>query len=122
MSKGPSIDYNKMSSNKDKDNRPNPNRTNYKKSEHKKAQNFNSVTETKIDLDTKEDTQVLVKVDIERLNIRTGPGKNYDKTGKYTGIGTFAITEMTNGEGSDSGWGRLKSGEGWISLEYATRV
>lgn len=122
MSKGPSIDYNKMSSNKDKDNRPNQNRTNYKKSEHKKSTELYFRHRDKMDLDTKEDTQVLVKVDIERLNIRTGPGKNYDKTGKYTGIGTFAITKMTNGEGSDSGWGRLESGEGWISLDYATRV
>ena len=64
----------------------------------------------------------LVKVSIADLNIRKGPGTNYDKTGKYTGIGTFTIMEERNGQGSVKGWGRLKSGAGWISLDYCTRV
>lgn len=64
----------------------------------------------------------VVQVDITNLNIRKGPGKNYDKTGEYTGIGRFTIIETRNGEGSDSGWGRLKSGAGWISLDFAKRV
>lgn len=57
-----------------------------------------------------------VKVDIEYLNIRKGPGANYDKTGSYTGIGTFTIVE-TQGD-----WGKLKSGQGWISLKYAQKI
>ena len=40
----------------------------------------------------------------------------------YTGKGTFEITQVSSGEGSKSGWGKLKSGAGWISLDYATRV
>lgn len=63
-----------------------------------------------------------VKVDIEDLNIRKGPGTNYGKTGKVTGKGTFYIVEVKNGIGSKSGWGKLKSGSGWISLDYAKRV
>ncbi|RGI76372.1 insulinase family protein [Ruminococcus bromii] len=51
-----------------------------------------------------------------------GAGTNYSRTGKYTGKGIFTITEVKNGQGSDSGWGRLKSGAGWISLDYAVRV
>lgn len=70
----------------------------------------------------KSDCQFLVKVDIAYLNIRNGPGTNYDTTGKHTGKGVFTIVEVSNGDGSNSGWGRLKSGAGWISLDYTTKV
>lgn len=68
------------------------------------------------------DVPFTVKVDITYLNIRKGPGSNYDKTGAFTGKGIFTIVEVKEGEGSDSGWGRLKSGAGWISLDYTTRA
>ena len=64
----------------------------------------------------------LVRVDINDLNIRMGAGTNYSRTGKYTGKGIFTIMEVKPGQGSSSGWGRLKSGAGWISLDYAVRV
>ena len=64
----------------------------------------------------------LVKVSIDDLNIRRGPGTNHDKVGVYTGRGVFTIVEVSSGQGSASGWGRLKSGAGWISLDYAERV
>lgn len=67
-------------------------------------------------------TPYTVKVEISNLNIRKGPGKNYDRTGRFTGVGIFTIVEVKNGEGSDSGWGRLKSGAGWISLDFAKRI
>lgn len=57
-----------------------------------------------------------IKVSIIDLNIRTGAGMNYAKTGKYTGVGVFTITEVKAGIGSTLGWGKLKSGAGWISL------
>ena len=63
-----------------------------------------------------------VRVDIENLNIRRGPGTNYAKTGKFTGKGVFTITEVKSGKGSTAGWGKLKSGAGWISLDYAKRI
>lgn len=63
-----------------------------------------------------------VKVGINNLNIRKGPGTNYNKAGSYTGIGVFTIVDVKPGEGSDSGWGKLKSGAGWISLDYTKRV
>jgi len=62
-----------------------------------------------------------VKVDIRNLNIRKGPGTNYGKTGRYTGIGVFTIVEEAKGAGATK-WGRLKSGAGWISLDYAKKV
>lgn len=67
----------------------------------------------------------LVRVTITNLNIRKGPGTNYDKTGKYTGIGSFTIVDEADGEGA-SKWGLLKSYQsgrnGWVSLDYAKRV
>ena len=63
-----------------------------------------------------------VNVSISDLNIRKGPGTNYAKTGKYTGKGVFTIVAESKGTGSKKGWGKLKSGAGWISLDYATKL
>lgn len=62
-----------------------------------------------------------VEVKITTLNIRKGPGTNYARTGKFTGKGTFTIVAESKGKGSDKGWGKLKSGAGWISLDFATK-
>ena len=63
-----------------------------------------------------------VWVKVADLNIRKGPGTNYDATGRFTGKGVFTIVAVQQGEGSAAGWGRLKSGAGWISLDYATKI
>jgi len=70
----------------------------------------------------KSETPYMVQVDIPDLNIRSGAGTNYAKTGDYTGKGVFTITEVKSGPGSNAGWGKLKSGAGWISLDYAKKV
>ena len=71
--------------------------------------------------DTKKES-FLFRVSISDLNIRRGPGTNYFATGKFTGKGTFTIVEVKEGKGSTKGWGRLKSGAGWISLDHGERV
>ena len=63
----------------------------------------------------------MVRVSIDNLNIRRGPGTNYARTGQYTGVGSFTIVEESNGDGATK-WGRLKSGAGWISLDYCTKI
>lgn len=67
----------------------------------------------------------LVRVDIADLNIRKGPGTDCARTGKYTGAGVFTIVEEADGAGA-SRWGLLKSyqkkRDGWISLDYTTRI
>ena len=68
------------------------------------------------------DCPFLVKVSIDDLNIRNGAGTNTAKTGSYTGKGVFTIVEVREGKGSDKGWGRLKSGVGWIALSYCERI
>jgi len=62
------------------------------------------------------DTNFLVKVTANGLNIRSGPGTNYKINGVIRDKGVYTIVE-TNGT-----WGKLKSGAGWISLNYVTRL
>ena len=61
-------------------------------------------------------TSYLVKVTVNALNIRKGPGTNYRTNGTITNKGTYTITETQNG------FGKLKSGVGWICLDYTKRV
>lgn len=68
------------------------------------------------------DDSFKVKVGITNLNIRRGPGTNYGRTGTFARKGQHVISEVATGEGSKAGWGRLKTGEGWIALDYVTRV
>lgn len=63
-----------------------------------------------------------VKVTIPDLRIRSGPGTNTAATGKFTGAGVFTITEVRDGPGSAKGWGRLKSGAGWIALDFSQKI
>ena len=62
-----------------------------------------------------------VKVSIKDLNIRKGAGTNTAKLGIIK-PGVYTIVEKKSGVGSTAGWGRLKSGAGWISLDFAKRV
>ena len=66
-------------------------------------------------------TPYLVRVTIKTLRIRKGPGTGYPWS-RYIAPGIYTIVEERYGEGSKAGWGRLKSGAGWISLDYARRV
>ena len=61
-----------------------------------------------------------VQVTISDLRIRKGPGTNYAANG-YTGKGVFTIVAEATGTGA-SKWGKLKSGAGWISLDYAKKL
>ena len=63
----------------------------------------------------------MVQVAINDLYIRKGPGTNYAKNG-FTCKGIFTITDIKSGKGSKTGWGKLKSGQGWISLDYTKRI
>lgn len=63
----------------------------------------------------------MVRVSISDLHIRKRPGTDYAKTGKFTGVGTFTIIAESDGKGAPK-WGKLKSGAGWISLDYASKI
>ena len=67
----------------------------------------------------------MVKVEIPDLNIRKGPGTDYARTGTFTGVCVFTIVEEVDGARA-SKWGLLKvyqkKRDGWISLDYVTRI
>ena len=65
-------------------------------------------------------TPYLVRVTISDLYIRKGPGTNYGKNGSIK-PGVYTIVEESTGTGATK-WGKLKSGAGWISLDYAKQV
>ena len=62
----------------------------------------------------------LVKVKADVLNIRKGPGTNYDISGQIKDHGVYTIVAESDGQGA-SKWGKLKSGAGWISLDYVEK-
>ena len=64
----------------------------------------------------------MVRVGVADLNIREGAGTDIPRTGKYTGKGYFTIVQVKAGAGSDAGWGKLKSGAGWIALDFCEKI
>ena len=62
----------------------------------------------------------LVKVSISDLNIRTGPGVNHSRV-QFCPPGVYTIVAVSEGAGA-SMWGKLKSGIGWLSLDYCRRL
>lgn len=65
-------------------------------------------------------TGYTVKVTTDVLNIRKGPGTNFAITGQIKDKGTYTIVKESDGPGA-SKWGKLKSGAGWISLDYTSK-
>ena len=65
------------------------------------------------------DCPFLVRVTVKDLGIRKGARTDTAWTEKYVPVGTYTIVEVKEGKGSDAGWGRLKSGAGFIALDYA---
>lgn len=60
-------------------------------------------------------TPYTVKVITSALNIRSGPGIKYKIVGTIRDKGVYTIVD------EDGTWGKLKSGEGWISLNYTKK-
>lgn len=56
------------------------------------------------------------RVNVSALNYRSGAGTSYSKNGTIRDRGTYTITDI------HQNWGRLKSGKGWICLDYCTKV
>lgn len=63
-----------------------------------------------------------VKVTADVLNIRSNAGTNYGVTGSIKDGGVYTIVAEKKGSGSAKGWGKLKSGAGWICLDYTTKI
>ena len=61
-----------------------------------------------------------VRVKVTELRIRSGPGTDTQAQG-FIEPGVYTIVEEADGPGAKR-WGKLKSGAGWISLDYAEKV
>lgn len=61
-------------------------------------------------------TAYKVKVTTSALNIRSGAGTNNKVVGIIRDRGVYTIVD------EKSGWGKLKSGAGWISLKYCKKI
>ena len=62
----------------------------------------------------------LVRVISDSLYIRKGAGSNTAKVGLITDKGIYSIVQEKLGTGATA-WGKLKSGAGWISLDYVKK-
>lgn len=61
-------------------------------------------------------TSYIVRITASSLNVRSGPGTSYKVNTTVKKGGVFTIVAEQNG------WGKLKSGAGWISLDYTEKV
>lgn len=57
----------------------------------------------------------------DALNIRKGPGTNFDVQGQITDTKRYTVVEESAGVGSAKGWGRLKAG-GWVALDWVKKA
>lgn len=78
------------------------------------------ITEGEPDPAPQKPTYITIKIDVPNLRIRKGPGNGpgCEPIGRYTGVGTFQISEIQNGSGSKTGWGKLTTGDGWVSMDF----
>lgn len=56
----------------------------------------------------------MVRIAVEELNVRSGPGTNYPIVRTVSQPSVYTIVEVSGY------WGKLKSGAGWINLQYTT--
>ena len=57
-----------------------------------------------------------VRINVPILNVRKGPGKNYEIITQIKDRGIYTVMVEQNG------WGKLRSGAGWICLDYTPAV
>jgi hypothetical protein len=72
-------------------------------------------TENSSQSTTASDSAYAVTITASVLNVRSGPGTTYAITTTVRRGGVYTIVETKNG------WGKLKSGAGWINLTYAKK-
>ena len=66
--------------------------------------------------DTPKFVSYLVKVSVDVLNVRSGAGTGYKINTQITKNQVYTIVDEKNG------WGKLKSGAGWINLQYVRKI
>ena len=66
-------------------------------------------------LNTPSNSEFKVKITADVLNVRSGAGTNYKITTTVKKNEVYTIVE------TQGNWGKLKSGSGWICLDYAVK-
>lgn len=79
------------------------------------------ITPTDVFVKNDKDSSYKVRINTTALNYRRGPGVNHPVAGIVRKNEIYTIVEEAFGLGG-SKWGKLKSGAGWISLDYCVRV
>lgn len=86
------------------------------------------IVNARLDVNSKPETKpeqpsdsYLVKVKVDVLNIREKAGTDSKVVGQIKDHGTYTIIAESDGKGA-SKWGKLKSGAGWISLDYVDKI
>lgn len=83
------------------------------------AVNIKDIVKYKVDnKDNINETSYKIKVTVDALNIRSGPGTSFEISGCIRDRGVYTIVE-TDRSGN---WGKLKSGIGWIHLSYTYKI
>ena len=67
-----------------------------------------------------------VRVNVDKLFVRIGPGTNYADSGTITDRGVYTVLEVATGDGAVL-WGKIRAGQngaqsGWFALDHTTRV
>ena len=65
----------------------------------------------------RDDSPQLVRINTTDLNIRKGPGTDFDIVGTVHKPEVYTVVAQSGGRGARV-WGKLKSGAGWISMDY----
>ena len=81
----------------------------------KRASYSQTASDKNAESDNDNDDSFLVRVKIKDLYIRSGPGSYYGNKG-FIKPGIYTIVETRGG------FGKLKSGAGWISMRYAEKI
>ena len=76
-----------------------------------------AIPETKVEEKVEVFKPYLVRVTASALNVRKGPGINFAINTRIVDKGVYTIVEESN-----ECWGKLKSGSGWINLNYTKKI
>lgn len=81
-----------------------------------KIEDGKEIVDNKKVADKSKSVEYKVKITVDTLNIRNGVGTSHSVTNQVGKGEVYTIVEEKNG------WGKLKSGAGWINLSYTKKI
>ncbi len=89
--------------------------------EKRERQTEETTTQTALNYEEHPVEPYMVRVTVDDLNIRSGPGTDYPISGHITDRSVYTIVAESYNSMMSGRWGKLASGAGWIFLEYTER-